>query len=278
MLFYSFLLFLSFRAQASRDTIRVYFDIAVPELDETAEQAIDSAVYFDILHPGMKIGIIGYADYLGSEQANITLSENRAKNVQEYLETLGIDAADIEIVTGKGEVKRNIENGDAGYREDRRVDIVPGGFVKKTDTAVTTSSAKKTAPLIDLSKVKENETIRLEKIFFQPGRHFLREESTVELLKLYKIMADNPTLKISIEGHICCLLNNTTDGYDYDTEEFNLSENRAAYIYNYLVYKGIGKDRMQYKGFGKTRPLVDPERTPEDENMNRRVEIRILSK
>lgn len=255
------------------DTIKIFFDIADPYLDKAALKTIDSAVYYDILNPVEKIGIIGYADYLGTEEANITLSENRAKQTAQYLEGLGFDSNKIEIVTGKGEIKRETENGSAGYYEDRRVDIIKGGV--KPFSAGILSKVKKAG--IDISKLKKNETIRLENMLFLPGRHVLRQESTIELLKLHKIMADNPTLKIAIEGHICCMLN-STDGYDYDTEEYKLSENRAKTIYEYLIYKGISKDRMTYKGFGMTKPLISPEVTEDDQNKNRRVEIRIISK
>lgn len=275
---YFLLILISSKSYGAADTIKIYFDIGIAQLDAKAMHTIDSAAYYDVLARGKKIGIIGYADYLGSDESNITLSENRAQNVRAYCEEMGVKPEDIELVMGKGEVRRNTENGNKGYREDRRVDIVPGGFKKKEVPVSKPLPVKNTKPLIDLSTVKENETIRLDKLFFLPGRHYLREESMIELLKLHKVMADNPNLKISIEGHICCLLDNTTDGYDYDTEEFSLSVNRARHIYEYLLHKGIAKERMQYKGFGKTRPLVAEERTPEDENMNRRVEVRVLSK
>jgi outer membrane protein OmpA-like peptidoglycan-associated protein len=92
------------------------------------------------------------------------------------------------------------------------------------------------------------------------------------------LMRDYPTLRIRIEGHICCVVAKNADGYDYDSQDFNLSVNRAKEIYDILEEKGIDDTRMEYKGFGKTRPLAWPEQTEEDENKNRRVEIRILQK
>lgn len=274
ILAYLFLVILfSLKSYGNIDTVRVYFAINVAQLDKEATKVIDSLAYYDILSPGKKIGIIGYADYLGTEDANVILSEARAQNVRSYCEMMGVKPDDIEIVLGKGEIKRTTENGSEGYREDRRVDIIPGGFSAKKENSVTTGRGQ----LIDVSQLKENQTIRMDNLFFLPGRHFLREESMIELLKLHKVMADNPRLRISIEGHVCCLSNNMIDGHDIDTEEWSLSVNRAKYIYEYLLNKGIAKERMEYKGFGRSRPLVEKEITEEDGNKNRRVEIRILS-
>ncbi len=261
-------IFLYTWAQAAPDTIKLHFDIGVPALSAGAQKQIDSLMYFDVLLPGKKVGIIGYADYLGTEESNITLSENRAKNVQDYLIASGIKAGDRQVVMGKGEISRDVLNGNAGYREDRRVDIIPGGIPAQ---AIATSG-------IDLSKIKKNETIRLDNLYFKPASHIPVDASYPELKKLYALLKENPRLKISIEGHICCVTHGTTDGYDTDADDFNLSVNRAKYVYDYMVKKGIAAERLSYKGFGKLKPLVIPENTPEDENKNRRVEIRIMDK
>ena len=38
----------------------------------------------------------------------------------------------------------------------------------------------------------------------------------------------------------------------------------------------IERDRLQSKGYGETELIVDPERSPEDKEKNRRVEFNIL--
>ncbi len=263
------------------DTIKVYFDLGIPTLNKSAMQQLDSLAYYDILLPNKNYGIIGYADYLGSEESNVTLSQNRANAVQEYLQGLGIKQENIETVTGKGEINRDLASSE-GYPQDRRVDIVLGGF-KKQKPAPEPPKPKPAvieapAPKIDITNIKKDETIRLDNILFLPGSHSIREGSEEALFHLYIVMKDHPTLKIRLEGHICCLKNTTHDGYDYDTQEYRLSENRAKAVYDYLVEKGIDEERMQYKGFGLSKPLAWPERSFADENMNRRVEIRILEK
>jgi outer membrane protein OmpA-like peptidoglycan-associated protein len=57
-----------------------------------------------------------------------------------------------------------------------------------------------------------------------------------------------------------------------------LSTNRAKRVYDYLLKKGINKNRMTYQGYGGTKPLVRFEKDSEDANKNRRVEIKVIKK
>jgi outer membrane protein OmpA-like peptidoglycan-associated protein len=49
-------------------------------------------------------------------------------------------------------------------------------------------------------------------------------------------------------------------------------------VYDFLVAGGIDKSRMSYRGFAGRFPLVSPEQTEADRTMNRRVEVKIISK
>lgn len=97
------------------------------------------------------------------------------------------------------------------------------------------------------------------------------------LQKLLTALNENTKLRIEIQGHVCCTLNGA-DGMDLDTREMKLSENRAKAIYDYLVGKGISRNRLSYKGFGRTKPKVEIETNSEQEQLNRRVEIMIIEK
>lgn len=257
------------------DTVKLYFEIGKYAITTNSQKALDSCLYNDIIKPGSQVGIIGYADYLGDSVSNLTLSVNRANSIKEYLLSMHIAEKDIEIVTGKGEINRSDVTGSQGYPTDRRVDIVLGGFKKKTHLVIP---QKTIANPIDIKTIRKNEAIRLDNIFFYPGRHAIREQSLNALNSLYTLMKENNKLRIRIEGHICCETENTADGYDFDTHMYNLSEARAKAVYDFLINKDIDDNRLEYKGYGKTRPLKDPELNEEDQNMNRRVEIRIIEK
>jgi flagellar motor protein MotB len=46
-----------------------------------------------------------------------------------------------------------------------------------------------------------------------------------------------------------------------------------------LIQNGINRKRISYKGYGNTRPVHPiPEKSPEEEEDNRRVEIMIVEK
>lgn len=116
-------------------------------------------------------------------------------------------------------------------------------------------------PLVPISVAKD--TIRLDNIFFDLDKADLRPESFVELNKLKKYLTDNATLKIEIHGH--------TDSQGDDDHNQTLSENRAKSVYNYLIENGIAKERLTYKGFGESMPIVTND-TKEGRQMNRRTE------
>jgi outer membrane protein OmpA-like peptidoglycan-associated protein len=257
--------------------MRVYFKLGEPELTSQAMKIIDSLVYNDALTPVNELIIVGYADYLGTNTSNQELSEKRAKNVQAYLAELGIKNANVKLCVGKGEISR-VEEQQGGYASDRRVDIVKGakGF-KVKDPVITKPPPAKTSieSVPSLTTVQVGQTMVLRNIYFHAGRHVVKDESRPELDKLYHAMIENPKLKIQIEGHVCCVPQ-FADALDEDTFEQKLSENRAKYIYDYLVQKGIAKDRLQFAGFGRRKPVVLVERSLADEDLNRRVEIRVL--
>jgi len=145
---------------------------------------------------------------------------------------------------------------------------IPDGFKKEP---------KDKKVLTDLSKYKKGETIVLENIYFYPESHMIRDQSLPELQKLYFLLQKNPKVKIRIEGHVCCVTD-VDDAFDIDSKNNHLSLNRAKYIYDYLLSKGITAERLQYTGFGRSKPVVAVELNEVDANKNRRVEIRIMDK
>lgn len=120
-----------------------------------------------------------------------------------------------------------------------------------------------------LNKVKIGSKIILKNIFFDFDKTTLRPTSTAELDRLVKMLDDIPTLKIEISGH--------TDNVGSDEYNKNLSEGRAKAVVDYLVTKGINKDRLRFAGYGETQPIESND-TEEGRQMNRRTEFEVLSK
>ena len=266
-------------------------------LNKNTERKIDLLVYNDKIISGSSVMVIGYADYLGSEGYNKNLSMQRAKNTRDYLVKNGLNASDIKMCVGEGEVQRRGLTDKEGYPTDRRVDIVVNNSGNRTDRSITQTSTsglklaggrpkkdtatfrsgRSTSEIKELPTLQEGQTILLKNVYFPPGRHLIKPESFPTLEKLFAVLKQNPTIRISIEGHVCCI-HDVPDALDSDTDEPILSVNRARAIYQYLIDKGIDAGRLEYRGFGKQHPVVADEQTEADAERNRRVEIRILSK
>ena len=119
---------------------------------------------------------------------------------------------------------------------------------------------------VKLKSIQVGKSIILRNIFFDVDEHTLRPESKTEVDNLYKIMVDNPTIKIEISGH--------TDSDASDEYNLSLSERRAKVVVMELVNRGIEQSRMTWKGYGERRP-IDTNATPEGKQNNRRTEFMI---
>ncbi|NUM31619.1 MAG: PD40 domain-containing protein [Bacteroidetes bacterium] len=120
---------------------------------------------------------------------------------------------------------------------------------------------------VPLKKIKPGKTFQLYNILFDINKSDLKTESSAELEKLYNLVNSNPKIKIEIGGH--------TDNSGSESLNLPLSQNRAKAVYDWLVTKGISKDRMTFKGYGSSVPLMSND-TPEGKRKNRRTEIKII--
>jgi outer membrane protein OmpA-like peptidoglycan-associated protein len=79
-------------------------------------------------------------------------------------------------------------------------------------------------------------------------------------------MKDNPNHKWTIEGY--------TDSKGSNKLNMNLSKQRAQTVADYLVSKGVDKNSLEIKAFGKADPVAT-NKTADGRAMNRRVEIKL---
>jgi len=78
------------------------------------------------------------------------------------------------------------------------------------------------------------------------------------------VFQNNPGLRAQIEGH--------TDSIGTEAYNLKLSMRRANAVIDYLVRKGVGKNRLSAEGFGFSQPIATNE-TAEGRALNRRVQI-----
>ena len=267
-------------AQETKDTIFIFFPFDQSVLTPDARNTLDSFISIYKSNPETsQLTVKGHCDSLGSHAYNDRLSKERSFSVHNYLLNNGISKTAIALVEAYGErMPLNSNSTPEEQQKNRRVELI---WSKKEEQSTTRSIPKDT--VIEFSKevvdtVKEGQTLRLRNINFYGGSHRFLPEAKPALDELLDAMKRYPTLEIEIQGHICCLHGTGLDGVDYDSGDRNLSINRAKAVYDFLIENGIDKNRMIYKGFAATSPLIYPEHSETDRTLNRRVEIKIINR
>ena len=109
-------------------------------------------------------------------------------------------------------------------------------------------------------------------IYYDFDKYDIREEAVPELTKLLNMLNENNKLIIEL-----CSFTDARGSAKYNKK---LSQNRAQAVVNWLVDKGIAKDRLIPKGFGETRTTngcVEAVKCDEQQHqMNRRTEFKIV--
>lgn len=116
---------------------------------------------------------------------------------------------------------------------------------------------------------EKGKEVTINNIFFDYNKSELKEESFLELNRLFEFIKNEKKSIIEIIGHT-----DNIGGKDFNAE---LSYKRAEAVAEYLISKGIDRDNLKIKGMGSDIPLAP---NSSDENMakNRRVEFKISRK
>ncbi|MFN9960021.1 MAG: OmpA family protein, partial [bacterium] len=98
---------------------------------------------------------------------------------------------------------------------------------------------------LELEKVKKGVAIKIENIYYDLDKWFIRPDAAKELDKLVKVLKDNPTLENELSSHTDC---RATAKYNQQ-----LSSKRAEAAVNYIVSQGVSAKRMIAAGYGESR-------------------------
>lgn len=120
---------------------------------------------------------------------------------------------------------------------------------------------------LNVQEVTTSKNIVLNNINFESGKTLLNVLSSNDLDILVLFLQDNKTAKLEIQGH--------TDNSGTAAGNNKLSQARANSIVNFLIGKGIDKNRLTAKGFGSSVPIAS-NNTPEGKAQNRRVEMKLV--
>lgn len=107
----------------------------------------------------------------------------------------------------------------------------------------------------------------LQNLNFSSGSDKIEAQSNPTLNRAVDVLANNPKLKIEIQGH--------TDSTASAASNEKLSMKRAVAVKNFLVSRGIPADKLFTAGFGASQPIAD-NKTAEGRAQNRRVVLHPL--
>ncbi|GEM_PF-615402 len=99
-------------------------------------------------------------------------------------------------------------------------------------------------------------------IQFIEGTAKMTAGSDKEIKKLIEFLKENPGIHATIRGHVCCGNN------------MRISKARAKDVYKSVINGGIERSRISFVGKSNLEPLVFPEKTSQDRQMNRRVDVK----
>ncbi|MDX5422685.1 MAG: OmpA family protein, partial [Hymenobacteraceae bacterium] len=117
-----------------------------------------------------------------------------------------------------------------------------------------------------------NKPIVIENIYYDLDKADIKPEAARELDKLVQTLKDNPTIRIELSSH--------TDSRQGNRYNEMLSQLRAQNAVDYIISRGIDRDRLTAKGYGETQLINrgrDGVSCSENEHQeNRRTEFKIL--
>ena len=166
----------------------------------------------------------------------------------------GVDSTMVSLinkVTGKTEQEMMVEPGGTyrfKLRPDQRYEIRAGrqtylGAVDSVKTEDLTNEVIAKDLLVD--KVTLNEAINLDIIYYDFDKWNIRPTAAQELDKLVGFMQENPTYEVELGSHTDSRGNNAYNQY--------LSQKRSESAVDYIVSKGIDRQRITAKGYGETQ-------------------------
>jgi outer membrane protein OmpA-like peptidoglycan-associated protein len=244
-------------------------------------------------NPFQIVGFKAYCDSLHSVEYNQVLATKRNEQVILFLQSFGCLFSDSYYEIALGEefesdpILSNNRKVEVFFEElvaspslpesstSEKPSISNNPFLKKAQNIPQKPPTYQHKPMqlslfsAQLEEAKDGDRIQIFDIHFYLDSPKMILKSEPYLNRIVTYMEKNPDVSIKIEGHMCCNV----------MGNIKLSEERAKNIFKYLVRNGIARNRMSYEGFGASKPIYEiPEKNPEEELKNRRVEIVVSKK
>ena len=101
----------------------VYFNYDSSDISSEDLQTLQAHAQFLMANAASKVALTGHTDERGTREYNMALGERRAKAVESFLITSGVNPNQLEAVSYGKEMPVNTGSGEAAWKENRRVEI-----------------------------------------------------------------------------------------------------------------------------------------------------------
>ncbi|MDC8005974.1 OmpA family protein [Aureisphaera galaxeae] len=187
------------------------------------------------------------------------------------IDTDGTEVANM-ITNEKGEFNFPISSFEYYTIVSGKEGFYKGSTIFNTDNRTPQYEADVTLKAIPAPIVVEEEKtyIKIDNILFDYDSARIKEISKITLNKVVATLKENPEVSVALGAH--------TDFRGNDAYNMHLSDRRAASAVKYLLSKGISKDRLTWKGYGESEPVIDCRPCTEAQHeTNRRIEFIIVT-
>lgn len=163
-----------------------------------------------------------------------------------------IPNAVVRIVGNDGSNQRTASLGDGSFSFNLKRGVsyamLAGarGFLNARQEFTTDSAETDAEYGIDFMLASLSKPNIVENIFYDFDQATLRPESKQALDELATLLRDNPNITIQMTSH--------TDRIGSDEYNLDLSHRRAKSVVDYLIAAGISDGRLQYQGYGESKP------------------------
>ena len=122
------------------------------------------------------------------------------------------------------------------------------GFLNQQHSLKIEPNISDTLYYVDFEMIPYYKPVVLENVFYDFDSALLREESKEELEGLVNILNEHPNIIIELKAH--------TDRWGNEDYNYNLSLKRAYSVKEYLLNRGINKERIIVEAVGKSEPKI----------------------
>ncbi len=279
------LFFLTILSASAQEQFSVYFESNKHELNIKEKDRLEA--WLAANKTSKILAINGYTDEDGTVGLNDTLSQRRVTYVHNLVKGKVAMREDFKI-RSFGELHKHsankAENRKATiyylqekdlHRENEVLGIKPVYEEVKYPTrmVLTNPDGSKQEIILDpvfmkqVGQAKAGDKLKIENLNFVHNTYAIVPESRPKLYELLEVMRLHKSLKIKLQGHICCMKGDPR----------KLSYERAKAVMRFLTTNGIEKSRVTFEGLGTTQPIYPlPEANEQERAANRRVEILVV--